>query len=225
MRIFNLFVTLAVSILDYSSAVSDSPDFYRASHSEGISDDTKGRSVSGLNDIVSILNEESIMLHSVFRILREEVATINTLIDNLKERRSRKKKKDHPEILHEVSKTVAEAKASLSEDVREIKDAKKILKKAAAALTQDVTQAAPMLEKVNSAVVSCIDGNIETIQGIISSLNKQKTGLYSRKQNLGSVIDDIPDRLSSTLSKFESIIKTTSQLAQRITQLSPPIIV
>jgi hypothetical protein len=225
MRIFNLFGTLVVSILDYSSAVSNSPDAQSGPHSEEISGMENESDVSDLNAMVSILNEESIMVHSVFRILREEVSTMNSLIDNLKERRSRMKKKDHPEILHEVSKTVAEAKASLSEDVREIKDAKKILKKAGVALTQDASQATPMLEKVNRAVVSCIDGNIETIEGIISSLNKQKTGLYSRKQNLGSVIDDIPDRLSSTLSKFESIIKTTSQLAQRITQLSPPIIV
>lgn len=222
MRAINLLIVYISLLLSSVVGRSTTPEPDSVTETGAVSYSGDGTDAHLSSDITTIFNEESMVVHAVFRALRSELAAMNSLLENLKVRRSGMKKKDHPEVLAGISRLVDETKTALSKDVRSTKNAKKLLRKAGTFLTQDHAMAIELVKQAHSVILACIDDNVQTIKFTKASLENKRVGVHSRKERLSAVIGDIPDRLESTLLKFESIIKRVSDVTEAIKIVSSP---
>ena len=167
-------------------------------------------------DPVSLLNTEATLIHHVFRILREQVAIINSVIEGLAERRTHKSRTSHPEILNGVSESVASAKEGMNSLLQKTKRAKKIVKEAKSLADADKTTLMQYLQDAVTLVLDVIDENIKSIRETCDALERQKTGLYSRKEKLATVIGDAPERLHATLTNLREVEYQAFEIAEAL---------
>ena len=167
----------------------------------------------------SLLGDEARLVHSVFRILREQVSIINSLIDKVGQRRSLRTKKDHPEVLDAISLSISDAKSSMSNVLRKVKACKKIVKSGVPHLSSNSSAVIVAVNESNALLITAISETFESMNTFRSRLEQHKTGLYSRKQKLGEVIGDVPGRLHTSLLKFDNVSKELSQISKSLLEL------
>lgn len=162
----------------------------------------------------SLLGDQSRLVHSVFRILREQVSAINSLVNNLNQRRSLRAKKDHPEVLNSISLSISEVKSSMSNVLREVKACKRLLKAALPHVSSNPSTVIAAVDESNILLKKSITEVFESINTFMSRLEEQRTGLYSRKQKLRDVIEDIPERLQASILKLDDVLRELSQISE-----------
>lgn len=218
MRVFDLF-TATVIVLVHGLASGrtgdETPDLQ-----EDLQDEFEAQVLFIPKDPVGLLNIEATMIHHVFRILREQIAIMNSVIEGLAERRTHKSRTSHPEILSGVSQSVAQAKEGINSVLHKTKRAKKIVKEAKSLPQVDAVILRPYLEGAVSLVLEVIEENMESIRETCDALEKQKTGLYSRKEKLGNVIGDSPERLRATIAHLQEVEDQALAVAEAVEGLS-----
>jgi hypothetical protein len=159
----------------------------------------------------------------VFRLIREQVAVLNSLKDNLKSRRESRTKRDHPEVLNAVSTTVSNGKSMLQNALRKVKMCKSLMKSVSKSATNAKSKEPLNLDLVlqsNKVLLEAMAIDVDAVNLIVSELNEHKSGLYSRKQQLAKVVADAPDRLVQSLSKLGSIVAKVSEIGSAIDRIS-----
>lgn len=163
-----------------------------------------------------LIDREAVLVHSVFRILREHVSVLNGLESSVDARKRRRARSDHPEILDGITETIKRAKTDLSVVIRLVKKSKKIVRQVRSDRSLNGTERAELLQASNQMILQAIDQSDLLTEVTNASLSHHREGLYSRKQKVAAVIGDAPDRLYRLLYRLEIVKMNASDLQARI---------
>jgi hypothetical protein len=155
------------------------------------------------------VGEHLALVHSVNRVLRTQVAIFNSLIENLKRRRQMRKNKTHPEVLDAVSRTVERAKTFLNDTLRKEKQVRSMLKTLQSNM---ISSSDATLREARSILIDMMGYNTDQMKDIGLTLSQQKSGIYSRREKLGDIINNLPERLAATLSEYSFLRQRVSAL-------------
>lgn len=165
-----------------------------------------------------IVAKEAALTHSVIRLLRDQIVIFHTLNDKLDDRVARRTRKDHPERYDAIESILEEAKTAVYGDLRNVRFCKKKIKQAKALMEESPQDALAYIFASNEFLDEIVQGNHGTVDHLKSKLADEKTGLYSRKLKIGSLIDETPSILEKNLSRHESIIGDLESLSLQIAE-------
>ena len=160
----------------------------------------------------SLVIKEAVLVHSLFRLLREQVAIFNAVSARVASRKGRRAHDSHPEILDHLDDAMLSAKGESAHVLQLVKGSKKIVKMARVESASNTTATSDLLKESNALLLVAI-GRAEAITELVNDdLVHQKSGLYSRKQKIGTIVGDAPDRLGVISERFKSMTGQVSSI-------------